>query len=443
LAETAAEQPQVQTSRRGEPRNRLPIRYAVVAFAVSLAMLTYLDRVCISALSSAIMGDLALSRLQMSYVFSAFTLSYGIFEIPTAWWADRVGSRRVISRIVAWWSAFTVVTGAAWSYGSLLVIRFLFGAGEAGAWPNVARVFSRWIPADERGTMQGIFFAGAHLAGGLTPILVFALSKWFGWRTIFVIFGMIGFLWAWCWYRWFRDEPAEHRSVGEAELRKIEAERGLPPQHHLAGFRWRTLLGNRSVLALCASYFANGYGFYFVITWLPAYLAKARGFESVELGLFAGLPLILSVVSDIGGGWTTDRLCRRFGLRLGRCAVASGANLLAALAMLAGAATADSRVAALLIAVALASSMFTLGPSWAACIDIGGRSSAVVSAAMNTAGQIGGILSPIVLALVVDRFANWAIPLYLMAGLYLMAAIVWLAVRPDLKLGEGAAQRLP
>src|SRR5262245_51393623 len=306
-------------------------------------MLTYLDRVCISALSSAIMGDLALSRLQMSYVFSAFTLSYGIFEIPTAWWADRVGSRRVISRIVAWWSGFTIATGAAWNYGSLLAIRFLFGVGEAGAWPNVARVFSRWIPAGERGTMQGIFFAGAHLAGGLTPILVLALGKWFTWRAIFAIFGLIGFLWAWCWYRWFRDEPSQHRAVSEAELRRIEAERGLPPEHHLAGFRWSALLSNRSVLGLCASYFANGYGFYFVITWLPAYLAKARGFESVELGLFAGLPLILSVASDIGGGWTTDRLCRRLGRRLGRCLVGSSANLVAALTMLAGAVTADSR----------------------------------------------------------------------------------------------------
>ena len=238
-------------------------------------MLTYLDRICISALSSAIMGDLGLSRLEMSYVFSAFTLSYGIFEIPTAWWADRVGSRRVISRIVAWWSAFTVATGAAWNYGSLLAIRFLFGVGEAGAWPNVARVFSRWIPAGERGTMQGIFFAGAHLAGGLTPILVLVLSQWFTWRAIFVIFGLIGFVWAWCWYRWFRDEPSQHPAVGEAELRKIEAERGLPPEHHLSGFRWSALLNNRSILGLCASYFANGYGFYFVNHLAPRLPGKS------------------------------------------------------------------------------------------------------------------------------------------------------------------------
>src|SRR4051812_23111035 len=148
------------------------VRFGVVAFAVSLASVTYLDRVCISILAPFIMRDLGLSTVQMSYVFSAFTLSYAIFEIPTAWWADRIGSRRVLTRIVLWWSAFTMATAAAFSYAMLLVVRFLFGIGEAGAWPNAARVFSRWVPTQERGRVQGIFFAGAHLAGGLTPAVV-------------------------------------------------------------------------------------------------------------------------------------------------------------------------------------------------------------------------------------------------------------------------------
>src|SRR5262249_21503597 len=163
-----------------------------------------------------------------------------------------------------------------------------------------------------------------------------------------------------------------------AERCKIETERGLPPAGH-GGLRWRSLIGSRSVAALCASYFANGYGFYFVITWLPAYLEKVRGVASAELGLFAGLPLLLSVFGDVSGGWTTDRLCRRLGLRAGRVLVGAGANLVAALAMAAGTRATDSRAAAVLIAVALAASMFMLGPSWATCIDIGGRRSGVVS----------------------------------------------------------------
>src|SRR5689334_15202857 len=148
------------------------IRFRVVAFTVALAGVTYLDRVCISILAPSIMRDFHLSQVEMSYVFSAFTLAYAIFEIPTARWADILGSRSVLTRIVLWWSAFTMLTAAAFNYGSLLVVRFLFGAGEAGAWPNAGRVFSRWIPGRERGRVQGAFFAGAHLAGGFTPPLV-------------------------------------------------------------------------------------------------------------------------------------------------------------------------------------------------------------------------------------------------------------------------------
>jgi MFS transporter, ACS family, glucarate transporter len=409
----------------------VPVRYRVVAFTVSLAALTYLDRVCISVMAPHLMQEFGLSQIQMSYVFSAFTLSYAIFEIPTAWWADRIGSRRVVTRIVAWWSAFTMASGAAFSYGSLLTIRFLFGAGEAGAWPNAARVFSRWIPAGERGMVQGIFFAGAHLSGGVTPLLVTALLGLMSWRAVFVTCGCLGLVWTTAWYRWFRDEPSEHPSISAAECEKILSERRLPAAHDEQGGAWARIARHPSLLPLCLMYVANTYGFYFLITWLPTYLATARGFSRTELGLFAGLPLILSVVADIFGGLTTDSLTRRFGLRFGRCSVGAGGYLAAALAMLAGALVSGPRTAAVLIAVAAAASMFTLAPSWAACIDIGGRHSGVLSAAMNTSGQIGGILSPIVLAYIVDIFANWAIPLYVMAGLYFMAFVCWLLIRPD------------
>jgi Major Facilitator Superfamily len=164
----------------------VPARYRVVALAVLLAMVTYLDRVCISKLAPDIMRDLDLSKIQMGYVFSAFALAYAAFEIPTAWWADRAGTRAVLTRIVIWWSSFTIATAAAANYVMLLAIRFLFGAGEAGAWPCVARTFSRWIPTRERGTVQGVFFAGAHLMGGLTPLLVVALQPYLPWRAIFV-----------------------------------------------------------------------------------------------------------------------------------------------------------------------------------------------------------------------------------------------------------------
>src|SRR5207244_4410892 len=167
-------------------------RYRVVALATGLGMITYLDRACISTLSPGITRDLALSTVQMGYVFTVFQLAYALFEIPTAWWADRRGTRSVLTRIVIWWSCLTAATGAAFSYPVLLVVRFLFGMGEAGAWPCVARTFSRWIPRRERGTVQGVFFAGAHMVGGLTPALVLWLLRYLSWREIFVCFGTVG-----------------------------------------------------------------------------------------------------------------------------------------------------------------------------------------------------------------------------------------------------------
>lgn len=404
------------------------IRYRVVAFTMALAAITYLDRVCISIAAPSIMQDLRLTPVQMGYVFSAFTLAYGLFEIPTAWWADRVGSRRVLTRIVLWWSAFTMATAAAFNYASLLVIRFLFGVGEAGAWPNAARVFARWIPERERGRVQGMFFAAAHLSGGLTPMLVGYLMIRLPWRAVFPIVGCTGLVWALIWYRWFRDEPRDHQSVTATERDLIESTRRLPLNHHGS---FSQVFRTPSLLPLCLQYFANTYGFYFFITWLPTYLLKSRGMAHTELSVFAGLPLLLSVVADITGGMTTDALSRRFGLRVGRCGVGSVAYFFAAIAMVSGTLVRDPRAAGLLIALGGAASMFTLAPAWATAIELGGSNAAVLSATMNTAGQVGGVLSPVVLAYIVQRLGNWNLPLHILSGLYFMAALSWIVIQPE------------
>jgi MFS family permease len=411
------------------------VRYKVVAFGVALAAVTYLDRICISILAPRIMSDLGFTTVQMSFVFSAFAFAYAGFEIPTAWWGERIGVRRVLARIVAWWSAFTMATAAAWNLGSMLVIRFLFGAGEAGAWPSAAKAFSHWIPLKERGIVQGIFFSGAHLSGGITPILVTVLLAYFSWRQIFLLFGVTGFVWAFLWHRWFRDDPAEHPSVNEAELALIRAGRASAEHGHGHGL-WGQMLGKRNFWAICLSYFSNSYGSYFVMTWLPTYLETQRGFSKAELGLFAGLPMIMSVLGDLTGGAATDYLTRRLGLRLGRISTATTGYLLAGFAMIVSTQTENAVAAAVLIAVAVTASMFTLAASWAVCMDVGGKHTGVLSAAMNTTGQIGSILSPICAGYIVQRFANWTAPLLIMAGFYLTSAVLWLLVNPSQQMFE-------
>jgi MFS family permease len=407
---------------------RTRVRFRVLAFLFALAAITYLDRVCISVTASAIMRDLQLSAVQMSFVFSAFTLAYGLFEIPTGHWGDRIGTRRVLTRIVTWWSAFTMATAAAFNYASLLLIRFLFGAGEAGAWPNAARTFARWFPSAERGTAQGIFFMGAHLAGGLTPLLVTAMLGIMHWRIVFILFGLVGFVWAVAWYRWFRDEPVDHPAVSPAERNYIERGRLETAPHSARMLDFLGLLRQRNMAALCLMYFTQTYGFYFYITWLPTYLEKVRGLGAMKLGLLAGLPLLLSVLADLGGGLATDQAVRRFGLRWGRSAVGLLAFVGAAACMAIGAAAQQPTAAAIFIALAAAFSNFPLGAAWGAAVDIGGPRSGIVTACMNTAGQVGGMLSPVILAMVVREFSTWAMPLYVTAALYALGGACWLLI---------------
>jgi MFS transporter, ACS family, glucarate transporter len=406
------------------------IRHRVVAFAVLLAAITYLDRVCISTLKPEIRRELGLSDQQMGFIFSAFTLSYAAFEIPTAWWADRAGTRLVLTRIVTWWSCFTIATAGAFSFWSMWIVRFLFGIGEAGAWPCVARTFARWIPANERGRIQGIFFAGAHLAGGITPMLVTLLTGVLPWRAIFVCFGCIGFVWAFAWHRWFRNEPREHPSVTAEEIRVIEEGRRLSSATHEGWPYWKRLLTHPNLLPLCLMYVANTYSFYFCITWLPTYLNEVRGFSAMKLGFYSGLPLMASVAGDLLGGWVTDYATARWGLKFGRSGVGAIAYVVAGIAMALGATAEAPEAAAMWISASVAASMFTLGAAWSVCIDIGGDHSGVVSAAMNTAGQVAGIAGPIILPMIVAASASWTIPIYIMSALFFLGALCWLFVDP-------------
>jgi MFS transporter, ACS family, glucarate transporter len=406
------------------------VRYRVLAMTVALAFLTYLDRVCISVTAPSIMRDLRLTNVQMGFVFSAFTAAYALFEIPTGWWADRIGSRRVLTRIVVWWSVFTGLTGVAWNLPSLLALRALFGMGEAGAWPSVARALSRWFPERERGTAQGIFFMGAHLGGGLTPLLVAWIAHRIGWRATFPALSVLGFIWAASWFRWFRDEPRDHPSVTREEMDWIEdGRRADSPARSIL----RAALRTPGIWFLCLMYLTQTYGFNLYVTWLPTYLQHEKQLHGTALGFFAGLPLLLSVPADLFGGILTDQLSRRFGLRLGRCVVGF-CSLAAAGFFLYSGALAQGWVAAVLIALAAASSNFLLGASWGACADIAGSHAATVSAAMNTSGQIGGVLSPIAFALLTRTSGSWAAPLYVTAGLYLLGAGCWYFVHPERSL---------
>jgi len=420
-------------SRSGSAAFGSGVRFRVLRMTFFLALVTYLDRVCISVAAPFIIDDLGLTLVQMSAVFGAFTLAYSLFEVPSGWLGDVIGPRRVLTRIVLWWSAFTMLTGAAQGLRSLLVIRFLFGAGEAGAFPNAVRSFSHWFPARERGLANGVLFLGSRLGGAITaPLALLLIQRW-GWRASFVVFGAIGIVWAIVWHRTYRDRPSEHPDVHPDELAWIRQDD--EPVESKAATPWRQILTSPDLYAICAMYFTFGYGLYFYFTWLPTYLVNELKFSLLAGGFFSSLPFLLAGAANIAGGWCTDALSRTRGLRVGRVMLGAAAFGTCA-ALILGSILVPSPVAkALLLALALGSADFALSACWAVCLDVAPGYAGVVTGFMNTFGNIGGLVGPVVVGLMVDRLGSWTLPLYVTAGVYLAGALAWLAIDPSRRIG--------
>ncbi len=407
-------------------------RHTVVAFTLALVALAYLDRISISTAAPAIKSDLGLSDSQMGLVFSAFTFAYALFEVPSGWFADRFGARLTLTRIVVWWSAMTAATGLTVGFRSLVAVRLLFGMGEAGALPATARAYARWLPRAERGRAFGLAIMTGALGGALTQPLVVLLLAVTTWRHTFAIFGALGLVWAAAWWAWFRDDPAEHRSVTAEELREI-AEGGAERRAHEA-VPWRAIARNPSLLALCAMYGFAIYGWYFYITWLPSYLLRVRGFDLRQAGFLSALPLLAIAAGVFAGGAISDRLAKRWGARSGRRTPGLIGLPLAALAISAGIKTPDPLGSALLLAAAAGLAALGVAPAWVVTTEIGGVHAGVVSGAMNTIGNLGGSLSPIVIGISLERWGSWQAPLFSVAVFYVAAALCWLRVDPALRL---------
>ena len=401
-------------------------RYTVLHYTLALAIVTYLDRVAISSAAPAIRAELGLSLIQMGWVFSVFTFAYAAFEIPSGWLGDVTGPRKVLTRIVLWWSAFTMLTGAAWNFMSLLVVRFMFGVGEAGAFPNISKSFSNWFPAAERGNAHGVIFMGTRLGGALAPPLIVLLMAAIGWRAAFVVFGALGVVWCVFWNRWFMDDPATHPAVNAAELETIQ--RGLPPRAALPDIGWRQLLSG-NVILLCLMYFTMPYTLYFNLTWLPTYLKEVRGFTVAEAGYVAGAVLLAGAAANWVGGRLTDSLVRRYGIRVGR-SLGAVTLPLSGLVLLAAALVENRIAAAALFALTLFIADLCVSACWAMCHDIGGPRAGTVGGAMNTVGNIGGAISPLVVGYTVQWWQSWTLPFYITAAVYVAGGIFTLLVDP-------------
>ena len=419
-----------------EPPRQRPThaRYWVVAFAVTLAIIQYVDKVCISQAAPFMRKDLSLNESELGWVFGAFTLAYALFEIPAGYLGDRFGPRKILLRIVLWWSFFIAALGRMWSCASLMVAQFLFGAGEAGAFPNLTKAFNRWLPSDERTRAQGIMWTCARLGGALTPLLVYQCLQHVTWRTDFLLFGLPGVLWALVFFWWFRDDPRTHPYVNatEAALLPLETAAGS----HLQA-PWKKLFTSRTVWCLCGQYFACSYSFWFFITWFPTYLLQARGFDLKQSALLAGTPLFVGAFGSLFAGWIMPIVSRHLGdVRTVRRGVGAIGSVGAAALLILATWLTDPYLAVAAIALVAFCNDIQMPGAWTACMDVGGRWVATLSGTMNMMGNVGGFVSPIVCGYIVQRTHNWHLAFYVTAGAYVLGGICWLIMDPVTPLEE-------
>jgi MFS family permease len=400
-------------------------RYIVLFLLVVLSAITFLDRLSIAVSGPLIQDQLHIPPERWGWVLGAFVLSCGLFEIPSGAMGDRRGQRRELTRIVAWWSAFMAATAACFSFWQLVIVRFLFGAGEAGAYPNAAGVVSRWFPTTERARAQSFIWAASRLGGVLTPLLVVPLQARIGWRFVFVLFGVLGVAWAAAWWLWFRDSPQEQPGIRKEELNEIAKGAHAGTRYAIP---WKRLLASRQLWMISIAYSCYAWGTYFYFTWFPSWMIRSAHFSERQMGFYAALPFLCGIIGNLAGGVVSDSLVKRYGLKFGRRVVLSIA-LIVGSGMLMGMSLVSGKTAVVALAcLGFGVTDLMLPSAWSLCLDIGGEFAGTVSGVMNTAGQFGGALCTVLFGYMIRMTGSYNKPLWLVAFMVLCAALIFARV---------------
>jgi MFS transporter, ACS family, glucarate transporter len=404
-------------------------RHRVLGLLILLFAITYIDRVCISVAGPRMQEELGIDPIGWGWVTAMFTLSYCLFEIPTGALGDRIGPRRVLTRVVVWWSVFTSLTGMVSNYFILLLTRFCFGAGEAGAFPNASIVVSRWFPATQRASISGVLLMASQIGGAIAPLVVVPIQIRYGWRTSFYLFGIVGTVWAAVWYGWFRDSPAEKPGVSQAELEETS---GLPPAP-AHGFPWQIALRSESVLAMLGTAFCYVYVYTFFQTWFHTFLVRGRGFSEGSLALSA-LPYAIAACANLAGGAVSDAMVRRLGVKWGRRSLGIAGLGSACLFTIAAMMTRQQLPTVILLSLVYGAITFQQSGVFGVCLDIGRKHAGSVVGLMNTSAQVGGLISSVAYGYIVDRFHSYDAPFVPMAALLGLGALLWLKIDASAEL---------
>jgi MFS transporter, ACS family, glucarate transporter len=417
-----------------------PTRILLVFGTFLLSLLLYIDRACISAAKIPVSESLGFTDKQMGWVLSAFALGYALFQTPAGMLADRLGPRNILTAIVILWSTFTALTAFAWSYISMLAVRFLFGASEAGAFPGISRAVYSWYPLNERGLVTGINFSGSRLGAAFALPVVAWLIHVTGWRTTFVILGLIGIVWAVFWYLWFRNTPEEHKSISDEEKAYIIKNRQQPDKTEKAGIKMSTILKSGNMWLTMLQYFASNFTFFFTLTWLFPHLQTKYSLDIVEAGFYASAPLIGGALGNWFAGWLVDLIYKKGNWKMSR-RIPAITGFVFVIIGLVGSLHMDTVTGAVVfLTLAIFGADMTLSPSWSFCVDIGRRNSGTVSGTMNMAGNLGSFVT----ALAFPYLQSWTGSekpfFYTGAALAFIAIISWSFMLPDYPLKDEEKQ---
>jgi ACS family glucarate transporter-like MFS transporter len=415
----------------------LPKRFLLVMGTFLLSLLLYIDRACISAAKNPIAESLGFSDKQMGWVLSAFALGYALFQTPAGMFADKFGPRKVLSAIAVLWSVFTALTGLAWSFMSMLVLRFFFGASEAGAFPGMSRAVFSWFPLKERGLVTGINFSGSRLGAAFALPAVAWLINSQGWRASFFVLGVIGVLWAAVWYFWFVDDPKDHKGISAAEKEHILQNRQkLSAVDKAEKLSTSLLFKSKNLWLAMFQYFGSNFTFFFTLTWLFPHLQNKYGLDIIEAGFYASLPLIGGACGNWFSGWMVDFIYKKGHWSLSRRLPAIIGFVLVVIGLIGSMEMSTANGAILFLSIAIFGADMTLSPSWSFCVDIGKNNSGAVSGTMNMAGNIGSFIT----ALAFPYLAAWtgSVNFFFYVGALLAAcsAIAWLFMKPQKSLKE-------
>jgi ACS family glucarate transporter-like MFS transporter len=407
------------------------VRYLVLIWLCLAATIAYVQRNCINVAEKAISADLKLSDKQMGLVMAAFFVTYAVFQMPTGWLAHLWGSRRGLTLLCHLWSMVSALTAAALGFWSILLARLALGGIQSGIFPCATSTISKWYPPQGRAFPSGALAAFMSVGAAAGSLLTGYLVEPLGWRLMFILYALPGLLWAMLFWRWFRDRPEDHASVGPGELAIIRGDAAVRPSAAAADqasepIPWGTILLSGAMWWIGAQQLFRAAGYMFFTSWFPKYLRETRNVTLSESGVLTAMPLLAVVAGSLAGGFLSDAIYRRTGsLRLARQGLAAlSMGVCAGLVFLA----AGIRNQYLAVSVISAGSFCAAlaGPcAYTITIDLGGRHVTSVFSFMNMCGNIGAVAFPIVLPYLVAWTESWHVALTLFGSLYVAAGLCW------------------